>query len=108
VSGNGRLSVDLDGLEQFAKNLASIRTRMNAAQDWAHCHDGQMGSAEVEGALHDFADGWRDGRTKIDGNAKALADMAQGSVDTFRSADQQLADQLRAATGPGQGDPNAQ
>jgi hypothetical protein len=110
VSGADGVQVDLDALSQLSADLESIRTRMDAAREWTHQFDGLMGASQVEDALHDFASGWRDGRKRIDGNAKALSDMAANSVEAFRSTDQQLADQIGTATAadagfrPGHGD----
>jgi hypothetical protein len=86
------LNVDVDALEGFGDQLDNIRTRMNAARDWTHQYDGQMGAAEVENALHDFAGGWKDGRTEIDGSLQALSQMLHTSAQHFRDTDQKLAD----------------
>lgn len=88
------LVVDVDALETFGGQLESIRNRMNAARDWVHKYDGQMGAAEVEDALHSFSSGWRDGRKEIDGSLKALADMLTNSSQNFRQADADLAKPL--------------
>ena len=58
------LSVDADALDAFSGQLESIRTRMDAARDWTHQYDGQMGISDVEDALHHFASGWKDGRKR--------------------------------------------
>lgn len=85
------LVVDVDALEGFGGRLESIRTRMNAARDWTHQYDGQMGASEVEHALHDFSDGWKDGRKEIDGSLTALSQMLTNSAQTFRQTDTALA-----------------
>ncbi|MFD0630278.1 hypothetical protein [Catenulispora yoronensis] len=85
------LVVDVDALDTFGTQLESIRTRMNAARDWTHQYDGQMGAKEVEDALHDFSNGWRDGRKEIDGSLQALSQMLTNSAENFRQADQNLA-----------------
>lgn len=89
------LAVDVDALDTFGGQLESIRTRMNAARDWTHQYDGQMGAAEVENALHSFASGWKDGRSEIDGSLKALSDMLKNSADNFRQMDTDLAKPLQ-------------
>jgi hypothetical protein len=68
---------------------------MDAAKAWTHEYDGQMGAAEVEDALHDFASGWRDGRKEIDDSVKSLADMLHNSAQAFRSTDSGLAQELQ-------------
>ena len=89
------LAVDVDALEGFGGQLESIRTRMDAARDWTHQYDGQMGASEVEHGLHDFSDGWKDGRKEIDGSLKALSDMLTNSAQTFRQTDTALAQALQ-------------
>lgn len=88
------LAVDLDALDTLASSLDSIRTRMNATRTVLDGFRGEMGSADVEGALFDFEEGWKDGREKIDGNAAALATMARESARVFREADNELRDAL--------------
>ena len=85
------LVVDVDALDSFGYQLDDIRTRMDAAKAWTHQYDGQMGAAEVENALHDFASGWRDGRKEIDDSLKALGEMLHNSADAFRQTDTELA-----------------
>jgi hypothetical protein len=86
------LVVDVDALQAFGDQLDGIRTRMNAARQWTHQYDGQMGASEVENALHDFAGGWKDGRKEIDVSLKALTDMLHTSAQHFRDVDKALAD----------------
>lgn len=88
------LAVDVDALETFSGQLESIRTRMNAARDWTHQFDGQMGASQVEDALHSFSSGWKDGRTEIDGSLTALSQMLKNAADNFRKTDQDLAKPL--------------
>lgn len=85
------LKVDVDKLELFGGQLESIRTRMNAARDWMYGHDGQMGSKQVESALHSFYSGWKDGRKEIDGSLEALSQMLLNAAENFRQADTDLA-----------------
>lgn len=88
------LVVDVDALDTFSGQLESIRTRMNAARDWTHQYDGQMGASQVEDALHSFSSGWKDGRSEIDGSLSALSQMLSNSAENFRKADQGLAQPL--------------
>lgn len=89
------LAVDVDALETFGGQLESIRTRMNAARDWTHQYDGQMGASQVEDALHSFASGWKDGRKEIDGSLQALSEMLMNTAQNFRQTDQDLAKPLQ-------------
>jgi hypothetical protein len=88
------LAVDLDALDTLATSLDSIRTRMNATRTVLDGFQGDLGSGDVESALYDFEEGWKDGREKIDGNAEALATMARESARVFREADDGLRDAL--------------
>lgn len=88
------LKVDVDALDTFSGQLESIRNRMNAARDWTHKYDGQMGASEVEDALHSFSSGWKDGRKEIDGSLKELSDMLKNTADNFRQTDSDLAKPL--------------
>jgi len=89
------LAVDVDALETFGGQLESIRSRMNAARDWTHQYDGQMGASQVEDALHSFASGWKDGRKEIDGSLQALSEMLTNTAQNFRQTDQDLAKPLQ-------------
>jgi hypothetical protein len=93
-----RLHVDLDGLEDFAGRLRSIRDRMNATRDMVDAYEGDLGSGEVAEALHDFEHNWKDGREKIDGHLDGLAQMADQVVSEIRRADRELADGLADST----------
>lgn len=92
------LVVDSDALATFGAQLESIRTRMNAARDWTHQYDGQLGDKEVDDALHSFASGWKDGRKEIDGSLKALSDMLANSAENFRQLDVDLKKPLEPST----------
>lgn len=96
MSGD-RLSVDLDGLDEFASNLESVRARMNATRSMLDSHSGQLGAAEVETALDSFESNWSDGRKKIDDNAGRLAAMATEASKGLRQADRDLAAELTTA-----------
>ena len=84
------LVVNPDALEGFGSQLESIRARMNAARDWTHQYDGQLGDKDVDDALHSFASGWKDGRKEIDGSLQALSEMLINSAQNFRQADLDL------------------
>jgi uncharacterized protein YukE len=88
------LAVDVDALDNFGTQLESIRTRMNAARDWTHQYDGQMGASQVEDALHSFSSGCKDGRKEIDGSLKALSEMLKNAAENFRKTDEDMAKPL--------------
>lgn len=94
MAGTDRLSVDLDGLEDFARNLDSIRNRLNATGRTLNRYEGDMGSERVQTALDSFESNWSDGREKIDKSCKALSKMADQAVKSLREADSDLATKL--------------
>jgi hypothetical protein len=95
-----RLSVDLAALDTLGTTLESIRAQLNATRTVLDSFRGELGSADVENALGDFEEGWKDGRKKIDGNAKALAAMATESARALRQVDGDLRDRLIESSQP--------
>ena len=93
------LSVDLDGLDGFARRLSRICDALADAEGVLRGHDDALGDGTVVSALHRFEDRWRDGREKIEGNAETLATMVTESVATYRQADGDLARSLTTGTG---------
>ncbi len=88
------LSVDLDGLSSFASRLDRIRDALESARDTLRGNDAALGDRTVVDALDRFEDRWRDGREKIEDNAKTLSTMVTESVATYRQADDDLASSL--------------
>lgn len=93
------LSVDLDGLAAFASRLDRICDALSDAERVLRGSDDALGDETVVEALHRFEDRWRDGREKIEDNAKTLATMVTESVATYRQADSDLAGSLSTARG---------
>ena len=93
------LQVDLDGLASFARRLDRIRDALGDAEDVLRGYDDALGDGTVVAALHRFEDRWRDGREKIEDNAKTLSTMVTGSVDAYRRADDDLARSLTTSEG---------
>jgi hypothetical protein len=89
-----RLAVDLVGLEDFARNLDTVRTTMNGTRKLFDAYEAKVGSGKVADALHDFEHNWKDGRKEIDGQLEGLAKMAGTAVREIKKADQELADEL--------------
>jgi hypothetical protein len=87
-------------LETLGTTLESIRTQLNATRSVLDSFRGELGSADVENALGDFEEGWKDGRKKIDGNAQALAAMATESARALRQVDSDLKDRLIEGSKP--------
>lgn len=93
------LSVDLDGLSDFAGRLDRIRESLESAKDSLRGNDDALGDGTVVEALERFEDRWRDGREKIEDNAKTLSTMVTESVATYRQADDDLAASLSTSEG---------
>lgn len=90
-----RLEVNLDGLEEFAANLETIRTGMREAPRWMNEYAGELGGGEVDDALGDFESHWSDGRSRVDKNCERLVQLARQAVEHLRGADDDLARELR-------------
>jgi hypothetical protein len=93
-----RLSVDLDGLEDFAHNLDSVRSTMNGTRKLFDAYEAKVGSGKVADALDHFEHNWKDGRKEIDGHLEGLSKMAGDAVAQIRKQDQELADELAKGT----------
>jgi hypothetical protein len=98
VTNADRLSVDLDGLEEFAGRLRSIRDRMNGTPSMIDGYAGDLGSGAVADALHRFERTWKDGRKQIDQCLDGLAKMAEQAVREIRKADAELKKKLTEST----------
>ncbi|WP_305783098.1 hypothetical protein [Symbioplanes lichenis] len=90
-----RLTVNLDGLTDFANQLETIRSGMDSARSWMNEFSGDLGGREVDGAVSHFESHWRDGRGRVDKNCEQLIKMANQAVESLRKADDDLAQQLR-------------
>jgi hypothetical protein len=90
-----RLTVNLDGLEDFATELESIRHGMDTARSWMNEFSGELGGREVDGAISHFESHWRDGRGRVDKNCEELIKMAKQAVESLRKADDDLTKSLR-------------
>jgi hypothetical protein len=95
MGGKGdRLAVDLIGLEDFARNLDTVRTTMNGTRKLFDAYEAKLGSGKVADALHDFEHNWKDGRKEIDGHLEGLSKMANTVVREIKKQDKELADEL--------------
>ncbi|GAA2475037.1 hypothetical protein GCM10010435_08700 [Winogradskya consettensis] len=90
-----RLTVNLDGLADFATQLETIRSGMDSARSWMNEFSGDLGGPDVDGAISHFESHWRDGRGQVDKNCDALIKMAKQAVESLRKADDDLTKQLR-------------
>ncbi|MGW0431515.1 hypothetical protein ACWDV4_03035 [Micromonospora sp. NPDC003197] len=93
-----RLTVNLDGLAEFAAQLESIRVGMDSAKAWMNEFSGDLGGPEVDSAISNFESHWRDGRGRVDENCAQLIKMANQAVENLRKADDDLAAELREST----------
>jgi hypothetical protein len=94
-----RLTVDLQGLDEFATNLETIRAGMNSARSWMREFEGELGGRDVDGALANFESHWRDGRGRVDKNCERLIKATRQAVENLRGVDDDLARELRESTG---------
>jgi hypothetical protein len=92
------LNVDLDGLEQFASQVRSVRDRMNGTRSMFDSYREDLGSGHLADALDDFVHNWKDGRKQIDGHLEGLAKTAEHAVAEIRKADRKLAGELKKGT----------
>jgi hypothetical protein len=90
-----RLTVNLDGLTEFANQLETIRSGMDSARSWMNEFSGDLGGPDVDDAIGNFESHWRDGRGRVDKNCEQLIGMAKQAVEGIRKADNDLRDQLR-------------
>jgi hypothetical protein len=90
-----RLTVDLQGLEDFAGQLDRIREAMGCAHDWMREFDDDLGGREVAKAVDGFESHWKDGRKQVDKNCERLVKLTRQAVENLRKADDELAKQLR-------------
>jgi hypothetical protein len=90
-----RLTVNLDGLADFATELDTIRRGMDSARSWMNEFSGDLGGPEVDRAISHFESHWRDGRGRVDKNCEQLIKMANQAVESLRKADDDLTQQLR-------------
>ncbi|GAA2707288.1 hypothetical protein [Actinoplanes palleronii] len=93
-----RVTVNLDGLSDFAVQLEDIRAGMDSARSWMNEYSGDLGGREIDGAIGNFESHWRDGRGQVDKNCDALIKMAKQAVENLHKADDDLAAQLREST----------
>ncbi|MCQ4083628.1 WXG100 family type VII secretion target [Streptomyces sp. RB6PN25] len=96
--GSDRLKVDLDGLEQFASTLESIRKTMDGTRKLFDAYAADLGSAKVASALDDFDSNWHDGRQEIDGKLQSLSKTADNAVKQFRQTDTKLGSEVEKST----------
>lgn len=93
-----RLTVNLDGLADFAVQLEDIRSGMDSARSWMNEFSGDLGGREIDGAIGNFESHWRDGRGRVDKNCEALIKMAKQAVENLHKTDDDLAQSLRDST----------
>lgn len=90
-----RMTVDLQGLENFAGQLDRIRGTLAAADHWMREDDGDLGGHEVARAVDDFESHWSDGRSRVEKNCERLSKLLSQAVENLRKTDEDMAKQLR-------------
>jgi hypothetical protein len=95
MGASDQLTVDLDGLAEFATALRTIRAEMSSARSWMREFHGDLGGREVDRAISHFESHWSDGRSRVDKNCERLIELAEQAVEHLRKADDDLAAELR-------------
>jgi hypothetical protein len=101
MSSKADLAVDLAGLQKVADDLNAIKNQM---EDFGHTDkdslsDNELADGKVQGALDDFAGGWRDGRKEIADGVDSVAKMASKVVEELTKKDEELKNELIKAGG---------
>lgn len=92
------LYVDLDAMQELARQLGEIRAALTEAEAGVNAFDARLGSERIEDALNDFVSGWKDGRKRIIEGVDALIGQCQGSIDTYLENERRIIQ----STGKGQ------
>jgi ABC-type transporter Mla subunit MlaD len=104
MAGSIDLYADLDALQQLASRLTQIKDALDHAKDDVESYAPSLGSARVSHSLHEFVDGWKDGRKAITGNIDKLSEKVQGVAQTYQEQEDTLAKQ---SAGSGQSSPGS-
>jgi hypothetical protein len=89
--------VDLDALQELADNLSAIYDSLDHAKDDFSTAEGVLGSSDVAGSLHDFSNGWKDGRETIKNEIASLMDAVKGAAEDYLHNENQIKDASTSA-----------
>ncbi len=91
--GKSDLSIPLSQLEDYGRQLRSIKTRLNHTKKLFEQYRDDIGDGSVNNSLDDFESNWEDGREDITQQLDALAKMSDAVVREFKKLDDELAKQ---------------
>ncbi|MFF8940869.1 hypothetical protein ACF1A5_01080 [Streptomyces sp. NPDC014864] len=89
--GKSDLALPLAELEDYGRQLRSIKTRLSHTKKLFESYRDDIGDGKVNDALDDFESNWEDGREDITQQLDALADMSDAVVREFKKLDVDLA-----------------
>lgn len=92
--GKSDLSIPLSELEDYGRQLRSIKTRLNHTKKLFEQYRDDIGDGSVNDSLDDFESNWEDGREDITQQLDALAKMSDAVVREFKKLDDDLAKQV--------------
>lgn len=82
--------VDVDALSELARQLRLIKSGLENVKDDLESRTAGLGSKDIQHALEDFVNGWRDGRKEIIKGIDGLTDRIQSAIDTYNDTEQQI------------------
>ncbi|MFJ9708726.1 hypothetical protein [Streptomyces sp. NPDC101234] len=98
--GKSDLAIPLSELEDYGRQLRSIKERLNHTKKMFESYQDDIGSGTVYDALDDFESNWHDGREDITKQIDSLADMSDTVVREFKKLDDDLAKKAKDAVQP--------
>jgi hypothetical protein len=81
--GKSDLAIPLSDLEDYGRQLRSLKTRLNHTKKLFESYKDDIGDGSVNDALDDFESNWEDGREDITQQLDALASMSDAVVREF-------------------------
>jgi len=84
------LYADVDALNELSRQLQTIKTSLEGAEERFSSPDGRFGSSGIEEALEDFIDGWEDGRSQILKGIDGLIGRIQAAVDAYQKTEAEI------------------
>ncbi|MGV9280250.1 hypothetical protein [Streptomyces sp. NPDC003730] len=95
--GKSDLAIPLSDLEDYGRQLRSLKTRLNHTKKLFESYQDDIGDGSVNDALDDFESNWEDGREDIGQQLDALASMSDTVVREFKKLDDDLTKKVNDA-----------
>ena len=77
------LYVDVDALLELCRQLEEVKSTLRQARTDLNPSGQRLGSSDINNALDDFVDGWKDGRRKIIGGIDGLQGRIRMAVAAY-------------------------